>query len=201
MTRRATGRRVPGFERPLAAPVLLGLDLSLRFTCAVTVAADWGQDWSNVATMRTGSSLRRDAGEHERVQRLQLIVDDVARFARERKATHVVIEQYAFSADTSQAHAIGELGGAVKCELQSMLHLPLVVISPASVRTLLGKQPRKDAKTWAAQKLLEAGAPREWIGPSEDRWGLFDAFALANWALSEHGGQAVVMREQREMFA
>lgn len=199
MKTKRNGRRVPGFDKPLPAPVVLGLDLSLRFTCAVAVPGDWRHDWSKVATMRTGSSLRKDAQEHERVARLQDIVDDVAKFAKQHSAAIVLIEQYAFSADTSQAHAIGELGGAVKVELQSQLHLPLVMVSPASARTLFGKQPRADRKQWAAQRLLEAGAPREWIGPAEDRWGIFDAFAVANFGLSENGGQAVVLREQLEL--
>lgn len=199
MSKRTTGRRVPGFDKPLPAPVVLGLDLSLRFTCAVAVPSDWRCDWTKVATLRTGSSLPRDAQEHERVRRLQYIVDDVAKFAKAQNAALVFIEQYAFSADTSQAHAIGELGGAVKVELQSQLNLPLVMVSPASARALFGKQPRADRKQWAGQRLLEAGAPRDWIGPAEDRWGIFDAFSMANFGLSENGGQAVVLREQQEL--
>lgn len=207
VTKRTTGRRVRGFDEPLPAPVVLGLDLSLRFTCAVAVPSDWRHDWSKVATLRTGESLSREAEEYQRIRRLQYIVDDVSKFARERGVTHVCLEQYALRAPQpgkaaigalSQAHALGELGGVVKCELQSQLHLPITVVAPASVRTLFGTQPRSGAKEWAAKKLLAAGAPRDWVGSSEDRWGVFDAFALANWLLAEMGA-GVMLREQLEL--
>lgn len=208
MATKRNGRRVRGFDEPAPVPVVLGLDLSLRFTCMAAVPGDWGGKWSKVATARAGESLERNADEHKRIRRLQYIVDDVVRFAESTKTTHVFLEQYALRAPMgkgaigalAQAHAIGELGGAIKVELQERMRLPIVVVAPATARKLFGKQPRSGSKEWAAQRLLEAGAPKDWIGTSEDRWGIFDAFTQANWGLSEHGGQAIVLREQTELF-
>lgn len=188
-------RRVPGFDTPLPAPVVAGLDLSLRFTCAVAVPGDWGFDWSRVETMKTGESLRADAADYECIRRLTRIEADVVEFLRRVQATHVFIEQYAYTSDFSRAHSIGELGGVIKLAVQRDLHLPVVVVAEATARTLLGKAPRKDRKEWAARKLLDAGAPRDWIGEAADRWGLFDAFEQANHGLALQGGQAVILRE------
>lgn len=190
-------QRVPGFGVPLPAPVIVGLDLSLRFTCAVAVPGDWSQDWSRVEVMaRSGESLRADCQEFESIRRIERIEADVVAFVRRVQASHVFIEQYAYSADMSRAHALGELGGVVKVALQRDCKLPIVMVSPRSARTLLGKQPFKGGKEWAAEQLKRAGAPRDWVGPAEDRNGVYDAFACANWGLSQCGGEAIVMQQE-----
>lgn len=196
MKRNGRRARVPGFDEPLPAPVVIGLDLSLRFTCCVAVPGGWKQDWSKVRTMRTGESLRKDAPEWERVRRLVRIEADVVEFIRSVRGTHAVIEQYAYTAEFSHAHSLGELGGAIKVALQRDLNISFECVAPASARKLLGKQPRANPKEWSARRLLAAGAPHDWIGASEDRWGVFDAFALANFALSEHRCHAIVMQQE-----
>lgn len=187
-------KRVPGFDEPLPAPVIAGLDLSLRFTCGAAVPGDWGFDWSKVETMRSGESLRKDAADYEKICRLEYIEADVVTFLKRVRATHVFIEQYAYTSDHAHAHSIGELGGVIRMACQRDLKLPVVVVSEATARTLLGVQPRKDRKEWAARQLLAAGAPHDWIGEAADKWGKFDAFEQANFGLSLHGGQALIMR-------
>ena len=100
-----------------------------------------------------------------------------------------VLEQYAYSADTSRAHSLGELGGVVKVALAYM-GLELAVMSPARARVLLGKAPRKGGKDWAHARLLEAGAPRSWTGDQ------LDAFCVANAWLAENQGHALILRDQ-----
>jgi len=169
------------------APVVLGLDLSLRATGMVAVPLDWGQDWSRVSVAEVGHGLPKDAGPAERVERLVTIRNAVLEFAHEHRVHQAWIEQYAFTAIKSQAHSLGELGGIVMVSLHQ-LGVALHVVPPASARQLLGKAPRKDAKQWAAARLRDAGAPHTWTGDQ------LDAFAVANWGLAELGGSAVVMR-------
>lgn len=168
--------------------VVLGLDLSLTSTGMVAVPAKWGQVWSRIAVATAGYGLRKDATDRERAERLDVIETEVLAFAAEQRATVAVIEAYAFTAQTSHAHSLGELGGVVRLALMRA-GLELVVISPASARKLLGKQPRSQAKVWAAGKVFGAGAPKSWTLDQ------VDAFVVANAFLSENGGDALIIPE------
>lgn len=167
---------------------VLGLDLSLTSTGMVCVPARWGQVWSRIAVGKAGHGLKKDASELERAQRLEDIETAVLAFAAEQQATVAVLESYAFTAQTSHAHSLGELGGVVRLALKRA-GLPMVVISPASARKLLGKQPRSQAKVWAAGRVFGAGAPKSW---NLDQ---VDAFVVANAFLSENAGDALIIPE------
>lgn len=171
---------------------VLGLDLSLTSTGMVAVPVDWRQDWSRVAASVAGRRASNSDPEDKRIERLELIRNAVMTFAHGYGCTHVFLEDYAYTAQHSRAHALGELGGAVKVALRHM-GLELQVVSPASARTLLGKQPKRDRKAWAQTQLFGAGAPRDWPGD------VADAFIVANWGLSELGGAAVILREQLDV--
>lgn len=168
--------------------VVAAFDLSLASTGMVAVPLDWSLDWSCVAVAKAGRRCARDAPEDELVDRLYEIGNKVGAFLRDTKATVAVIEQYAFTTQTTHAHAIGELGGVIKVLLRSV-GVELVVVSPATCRKLLGKQPRKDAKDWAQIRVWASGAPKTWIGDQ------VDAFVLANWWLAGNGGAAIALPE------
>lgn len=166
--------------------IVAGFDLSLRASAFVALRPAWGCRWNEVAVGGAGASLAKDAVERLRLERLRVIRDEAVRFVVLHQCRVAVVEQYAFTAQTSQAHALGELGGVVKLALQEA-GCQVEIVSPASARKLLGKQPRKDAKIWAAQKLYSMGAPRAW---SLD---VCDAFLLANYYLAGNGGDAVAL--------
>jgi Holliday junction resolvasome RuvABC endonuclease subunit len=130
--------------------------------------------------------LPKDADELARARRLQAIRSEVLGFVKRHGCRVAVLEQYAFSSQASQAHALGELGGVIKvllAELQVEVH----VVPPASARKLLGKAPRKDVKVWAHQRLYTAGAPHHWTGDQ------LDAFVVANYYLSGGRGDALMI--------
>jgi hypothetical protein len=166
--------------------IVAGLDLSLTSTGMVALPLRWSRDWAPVAVGKAGRSCRKDAPERERIERVQSIRDAVVEFVFLHGATVAVLEQYAFTSDHGHAHALGELGGAVKLAL--LEHgVELAVTSPATARKCLGKQPRKDAKIWAHQKLYACGAPHSWTGDQ------LDALVVANNWLAENGGDAIII--------
>ncbi|HEV8247532.1 MAG TPA: hypothetical protein VGP93_17265 [Polyangiaceae bacterium] len=166
--------------------VVAGFDLSLRASAFCALSSDWGCDWSRAIVGGTGQPLPKDAAEALRLTRLKLIRNAALEFVKDHHVRIAVVEQYAFTALTSQAHALGELGGVVKTALLEA-GCVVEVVSPASARKLLGKQPRKDAKIWAAQKLYSMGAPRRWTLDH------CDAFLIANYYLAGSGGDAVAL--------
>lgn len=170
--------------------VILGLDLSLRGAGMVAMPLDWGGDWGRLKRHTVGEGLPRDAREALRIGRLKRVVDDIISFARLTCCTAVIVEQYAFSSQSSQAHALGELGGVVKHQLVERLGLIVDVVSPASARKLiLGKLPRENVKNAVLHALTKMGMPLEW-GADEA-----DAFVVANWASTSLGGFAFVVPE------
>lgn len=172
---------------------VLGVDLSLRSTGLVAVPTDWGLDWSRVAHRVAGAELKQDATVAQHVGRLRLIARAAMAFAREHRVTRAWILGYAYNkADMSRAHLAGELGGVVKYALVE-IGVEVEVVVESRARTLLGKAPRKDAKVWATERLMRAGAPPSW--PQD----VLDAFVGANWGLSELGGSALIMRDQLEL--
>lgn len=162
--------------------IVLGLDLSLTCTGMIAVSCDWGGDFSRCTVSTAGRGLAKDASETERAHRVAQIRDAVRHFATRTGATTAVREQYAMGGMgmLGAAYALGELGGLVRDALLE-LGLELEAVAPASARKLLGKQPRKGGKIWAAQRLVEMGAPRAW--PMD----CLDAFCVANWKLAELG--------------
>ena len=161
--------------------VVGGFDLSLRSTGLIAIPADWSGDFARAQVATAGMSLNRDASVREQVYRLQSIRDAVIHFAKRTGITAAVIEEYAMG---PHGHRLGfslaELGGVVKTALIE-LRIDVETVSPQSARKLLGKQPRKDRKIWAAQRIIAMGAPRAW---SLD---ILDAAVLANWKLGELG--------------
>lgn len=159
---------------------ILGLDLSLNASAAVSVPISWDGDWSRVRSCVVGEKLRRDASDAERARRTETIAMRLVAFARSSGATKAFIEGYAYGLKTS-AHSLGELGGVVRLELvRAGIELVTVPMQTAR-KLLLGRCPRQGAKVAVAEALKAAGARFETLDE-------FDAMAVLNWGLSEVGG-------------
>lgn len=181
---------------------VMSLDLSLTSTGAVLVPGDWGGDWGRIARGRVQPKLPRFATEDEKIERLIKANAAIVTFARERRPTHLVIEQYAYNmaSDKGRAHglAIAELGGLVKAALHHGCGLSIEpFIASTARKLLLGKLPATRAKkgepkppklkTVVFQTLRSMGMPQDW---GEDE---ADAFVGANWKLSGIGGYALAL--------
>lgn len=170
--------------------VVVGLDLSLTSSGMIAVPADWGCDWSRCSWATSGYSVKDSADERARLERLATIRRDVVSFCDTHRPVAVWILGYAYNKLLSRAHSAGELGGVVKLGLLEASHGVRVVVE-SRARTLLGRAPRKDVKLWATQRLVSAGAPRDW--PQD----VLDAFVAANWGLSEQEDSgALILRDQ-----
>jgi hypothetical protein len=115
-----------------ARRVVVGLDLSLRAAAAAKVVLPWDGDLEDVRTCVVGADLPHGAEAHEVVRRLQLIACRLADFCAGADAVYV--EEYAFSAQASRAHSIGEVGGVVKLKIFERLGKAPVPVPPATAR-------------------------------------------------------------------
>lgn len=165
----------------------MGCDLSLRSSGLAILPCDWALDWKRVRGFVSGCDLKQDSSVDAQIGRMVQIRDDILAAARTYAVTHAFVLGYAYNKQqVSRAHSAGELGGVVKVALvEANIEVHVVVESQA--RTLLGKAPRKDAKLWATQRLMRAGAPRHW---AQD---CLDAFVAANFGSSELGGDTLIM--------
>jgi Holliday junction resolvasome RuvABC endonuclease subunit len=164
---------------------ILGLDLSLR--AAGCVLMEPGAAWHEIQTLVCGASLKRDASEHERLNRLLDSRSSICSFLRQHGGADVaVVEQYAFSKLSSQAHALGELGGVIKTALYEQ-GIKVVTLEASRARSCLGKFPRKDTKKHVELVVRAMGCPVEWTSDE------IDAFVVANgWAVENGLGGLMV---------
>lgn len=177
-----------------------GLDLSLQGAAAVVVPEDWGIDWARCASLRVGHSLPCDASDADQLGRLMRIKLELFQFLATNGATHVFVEQYAFSRGKSRAHALGELGGVVKVDcLEAGMPVRSVTASAARklilgrlppTRTKPGEPKPLGAKLATHTALARMGAPSGWTGDE------LDAFAVANWGLADLGTRSALIVEQ-----
>jgi Holliday junction resolvasome RuvABC endonuclease subunit len=157
-----------------------GFDLSLRASAAVVLPPDWSPgDWSTVRSMICGRALTKGATEHDRIERVRFIAEELIAFVVKAGASDVFIEAYSYSKG-NQAHQLGELGGVVRLELRRAgLNVHVVPLASAR-RLLLGKVPRSDAKVAVFSALRAAG----WnVGSTDEA----DALCVASFGLTELG--------------
>lgn len=179
---------------------VMGLDLSLSAAGFVAVPSDWHGDWSRIARHHVGHSLPRDATELRRVGRLHQITSEGIMFAKRHGCSAAVFEHYAFGTKFERER-LGEVGGAMKLGLVAQAGIVDFESKPASTarKLLMGACPAKDAKAHVREHLLGLGMPRVW---TDDE---MDAFVMANWWLSEHGGFALAtpapVKERRRKAA
>lgn len=165
-----------------------GLDLSLTGAAAVVLDEGWGLDFDAVPSIRVGEALPADASDADQLGRLVRIKLELLDFLAEQKATHIYVEQYAFSRGASRAHALGELGGCVKLGCLLDLGLPVRSVTASAARkVLLGKVPRAGSKLATARALASMGAPSRWSSDA------LDAFAVANFGLVDLGCRSGVL--------
>jgi Holliday junction resolvasome RuvABC endonuclease subunit len=160
--------------------MLVGLDLSLRQSAAVALPLDWTPgDWSAVRSMLVGRALSKDASEHDRIERVRFIADELVGFVAKVGATDVFIEAYSYSR-ANQAHQLGELGGVVRVRLRESGATVHVVPLASARKLLLGKVPQSDAKVAVFTALRGAG----WNVATTDE---ADAMCVASFGLTELG--------------
>lgn len=177
----------------------MGIDSSLSGTGLVAVPFGWKLDWSKVARQKLGLGLSKNASEVDRMRRIDSICKGLMEFAEEHQVTDVWMEQYAFSAKLSQAHALGEIGGNIKRDVVLGLGLPLTIVVSNTARALLGKfsargrkgEPKPPPlKDQVHAVLRKAGLPANWDGDETDAW------VVLNYGFSGiEGADALIIRE------
>lgn len=167
---------------------VIGLDLSLRATGVCVIEPSWDPSsgsWEGVSASTFGVSLKRDAVERERLARLQQIRDFVTRIVQmQPNAVRIAVEEYAFSKQPGQAHAIAELGGVVKLSLAERGYDIKPIPSTAVRKLLLGKGGGPGIKAAVAEALASVRSPFKDFDEC-------DAFAVANAMRAEIGMPAI----------
>jgi len=176
---RTTSTRV---DAPL---VIVGLDLSLRSAAGAKVRLPWDGDLEDVQTCVVGVDLENDATPEDVARRLEIISSRLVDFCGD--ATSVFVEEYAFSARKSRAHAIGEVGGTVKLDVFRRLgHAPKPIPPATARKTMLQKLPGADVKSWVVRNVRRLGGPTG--GWTDDQ---IDAFVVMNHGVMLKGGVAL----------
>lgn len=169
--------------------VAMGIDLSLRGLGVAVIPAAWDLDPRRAKAHTLGLDLKRDASPAERVERLEKLVNDVSECVRHYGVTHAWVESYAFN-QTSMAHSLGEIGGAVKLDLYRRFRIVVQTANQTRARHLVYGQlpPRgitdKQRKAWLLEPLRLAGL-------TLDDHNQGDAFVAVSFGLLELGAPAL----------
>ena len=168
--------------------IVVGLDLSLTAAACARVALPWGGSVDAVDTLIFGQRLANDASPEDQIRRLDAASKEICRFCA--SATAVYVEEYAFSRGQSRAHALGELGGAVKLRLFERCGIVAIPVHNNTARkTLLqhvpsarGK-PKGFVKKWVVRNVQR-------LGGRAARWtdDEVDAFVAMNEGVAREGG-------------
>ena len=176
-----------------ALDAVMGLDLSARASAVQVVPLNWGGDWTRVRTLVAGSRLDKAADEHDRVQRIDTIAEEILDFALAYGVGIAWFESYAFGIRFG-AHTAGEVGGAVRAKLWRAGIVLRVANMGTARKLILGDVPRGTGKAKAAvfRALKAAGMPIRKDDPAKlDK---ADAFVAANLGLSEAGAYCFAQR-------
>ena len=162
----------------------MGVDPSLRGFAVAVAPLSWGGDWRALSFGKFGTSLKKGATVHQRIDRAIEIADQVEAFVELTKVTHAFFEGYAFS-KRDMAHSLGEVGGIVRARLRKS-GVVLVDAPIGSVRkTLVGRIPRGfDPKQFVREALEAGGMPVEYANDAD----IADAVAVLNFGMIEFGG-------------
>lgn len=167
---------------------VLGLDLSLSGLGMAAIPTRWDLRRELVRAKTLAMSLPKDATNRDHTRRYAALARDVRAWASHVKATRVWIEdvQHFPRNRMKQGIQLVELRAAVRLELERECGLDVEFVASRETRTLLYGQdvPRglsEDVrKAWVLEPLLAIGLPL-----ADHNQG--DAFAVANWGLSELG--------------
>lgn len=174
----------------------VGLDLSLRGSGLVALPFDFlgadGPQWERAISATYGYPLESTATVAEKAERwLHIangIIDTILGDIGAENVAGVYIEQYAFSRQTNQAHALAELGGVVKAALVNDHFDAIEVVTAGRARKrLLGKEPRSKKKAHVQRALIQLGCPSIFVDDAD----LCDAFVIANFGLGELGALGI----------
>jgi hypothetical protein len=181
----------------------IGFDLSLSAPAAVALPLDWTPgDWARCKswlgkppTPKNQDDLRGQLDRYDAIA--SWAVNAVRETLEWQPATTELdgfVEAYGFSKNNASASRIMESGGVVKMRLYEKFGLVLTPVTSSETRKLLlGFNPRKpkyDAKVVIQDALFNrAGAPKTW----DDNQ--CDAFAVANFGLSNLGSVAMMVRD------
>ncbi|HEY8947186.1 MAG TPA: hypothetical protein VIM73_23240 [Polyangiaceae bacterium] len=165
----------------------VGLDLSLAGLGVCAVPLDWDLRPELVRAKTLGVSLSRGASVRDHTLRLMALARDVRTVLVYYGARHVAIEDIGHFGRSKAATGIelAELRGVIRVELEQIGIEPHFV-GATDARTLLYGQdvPRRltptNRKSWLFEPLKLCGLPL-----ADHNQG--DAFAVANWMLSEIG--------------
>ncbi len=173
--------------KPRKGASIIGIDSSLRAAAVCALPLDWNYQLKYAKTKVFGYELSKDATEKDHLVRLSDISDGILKFARDVQADHVWIENYAFSAKRSRAHALGEAGGTIKLKLfEDWGVVTHSVVNQTARKHLLQKLVRADVKKYVCQNVKRLGFPAsKW---TDDE---IDAFVVANYGLHKVTGRSM----------
>ena len=172
-----------------AIPPCVGLDLSLTGPAAAFIPGGWEiGDWRDLEVAAWQPPVPEDPNDLNALYwRLAWIRDRVCEFVDRKAVPVVAIESYAFAARSSSVTKLAELGGVVRVALWERGIVARSITASSARKLLLGKLPRKDAKTATHAALYGAGCPKAWSGD------VLDAIAIANLMLSDQGAPALTL--------
>jgi len=187
---------------------IFGYDLSLTAPACVAIPVGWRPgDWKAVrAFLIYPEAPKADdvAGQLRRYAEISnwalRCLEETTQMPFPHTKKHIAgifIEQYAFSRNNAGAAKLMELGGIARIRLWDEADvLPHTVNTSQARVLLLGtlKGIAAGGQKIAVQRALfdKGKAPRDW----EEN--ICDAFAVANWGLSEAGGVALILGEPSE---
>lgn len=172
---------------------ILGLDLAGGLSGAALAPVDWGGDWDKVTTVTAGYPLpkprsearvacdeNRAQWEAERALHMVRVIRPMA-----SANVHVYAETMFVGQHPSAIIPIAYVRGAVLTALAGM-GAAVHDVSASEWRKLLLGSPnglRAEVKAATSRALAASGAPSDWC---EDE---YDAAAILNWGMAQHGGQ------------
>lgn len=172
-------------------PQIIGMDLSLKRSAAVRIPLDWTPGEDSLGWFRVEEPASRS--EH-RIAHVARIADALAQHVLAISTgwgpVTVFVEGYAFGAPTNR-EVLAELGGVVRFAIWNLRRPSIVLaedVPPTSARKLLlGKGNATKIDVYQAV-LRMLGTGSDWLTTDEA-----DAFAVANYGLSELGGTPMML--------
>jgi len=147
--------------------MFVGIDQSLTSTALVTLSESGD---APIAKHRITPDPLRES------QRVQFVRDAVSQFVAEAKPRAIAMEGYGFGARKSRAHALGELGGAIKLALYEMGHT-IAIVPPSTLKKFVTGKGNADKSAMMVEIL--------------DRW----HFKTSNDDIADAYGLAQFIRE------
>jgi Holliday junction resolvasome RuvABC endonuclease subunit len=138
----------------------MGLDLSLRCSGVVILGSKFSAesiDFDQIYSTTVGFVLEKGTSTRGKIRRLQLISEKICNIVKEFSVRYVMIEDYAYSM-IGKTFDLAELGGVIKSDLLSRLHVvPCTCTATEARRNLIGAPKKKNPKKQVADFLVDRG--------------------------------------------